>query len=584
MYRMIRWLALAAAVVVLAACSSNKDTPLTYVPADTPYVVANLKPLSDQALAGMAPASASTTQFAAQLAQVRDLASRLDQSNEPHLANLLRALIDLPQGQSYAQIQEQTGIDRHGLFALYGAGLSPVLRGQLSDPDRFKAYIAKLEKAYGQPFAKATLDKRAYQHLDLGKSGLQFLVATQGKQFVTALLPAQASTAQLRLVLGVDRPQHSIAGSGRLSKLAKSQGYGPYLAGYLDTTKLPALLAGAHDPLLQSMLQAAVGNARPADAHSLPATCEADLARIAARVPLISLGYTRLDAKETTGQIDIRLASDIVQAFQGAGTQVPGLGQASSAPLDFAMALPVPEFRKFWLAQAEAVSAKPFTCPALSGLNKMFAGVQAQLPKSGMPAFDDVRGFRLVLDHAAIADMQSVRAGQLPKLQARLLVASHNPAGLWNLAKASIAPLATLTVNADGKPVALPPALTSRAGQPAWIAMNSRALALGIGADERDHLSPMLDAPAAPPGTLMRMHVTGELYLNWLETFDKEMTRAQAARAPGTNTDADAARAAANVHARMQSAIAAMRHVRDITSSATLTGNGIRISGDVRRK
>src|SRR5699024_9415739 len=152
----------------------------------------------------------------------------------------------------------------------------------------------------------------------------------------------QVDKKTLRLALGVDHAEHSVRDTKRLSELADTDGYGPYSIGYIDTTKLPALIAGSNDPMLKALL--ATGSAKTANEWNgkLTASCESDLNRIASRAPLISFGYTKLEARDTTQQVDIRLAPDIVKAFQGMGSNVPGLGgdEAVDAQVDVAIALP----------------------------------------------------------------------------------------------------------------------------------------------------------------------------------------------------------------------------------------------------
>lgn len=586
MHRTTRWLALGAAVFLLAACShKDKNAPLAYVPANTPYVIANLKPLTDEARAGLTPASASSTQQHARLAQVRHAADEMEADHKPHLANLLRAFANSAKGKTYEQMATDAGIDPHGLFAIYGLGLSPVGRGQLSDPAKFHAYVAKLEKAYGKPFAKSTLDDVDYQHIAFGKSGLQLLISSHDKHYVVALLPAKTSKQQLRLVLGLDHPEHSLQSTGKLAKLAKTDGYGPYMLGYLDTTKLPALIAGANDPLLKTLIGTLPDKDQAKIASRLPASCKSDLARIAARVPLISAGYTTLQAKEQVKQIDVTLAPDIVKAFQGIGTHVPGLGHISDAPLDIAVALPMPAVRDFWLSQAEAVEAKPFTCPALTSLNKLFAGMQKILPKSAIPPFGGLRGLRLVIDHIDLDSLAHMDKHQLPTLSARLLVASKNPGGLLNLAKAMIPGMAQLDIKNNAKPVALPAKLVDKiGGQAAWVALNDRALAIGMGQGEKEKLDDMLNAKAGDAGTLARSHLAGKMYAAWLDTIGKHMAEAEAKSAADHKQPPEARQAAANAQASLAAAREKLSHLDDVTTHSRLADHGIRITADTRWK
>lgn len=583
MYRKTRWLALSAAVFLLAACShKDKNAPLAYVPANTPYVMANLEPLTDEARDGLMPASASSTQRKAQVAQIRRAADDLDANHKPHLANLLRVVADNAQGKTYKQMAADMGIDPQGLFAVYGLGLSPVGRGQLNDPDKFHAYIAKLAKAYGKPFAKSTLDGVNYQHLEFGKkSKLQLLVSSHDKHYVVALLPAQVSKKKLRLVLGLDHPEHSLQSTGRLAKLADTDGYGPYMLGYVDTTQLPALIAGAKDPMLQTLLGALLGKDRTELASKLPANCKSDLARIAARVPLISIGYTKLESKEQVQQVDVTLAPDIVKVFKGTGNHVPGLGHISDAPLDIALALPMPALRNFWLSQAEAVEAKPFTCPALKSLNKAFAGMQKILPKTAMPPFGDMRGLRLVINHIDLDSLGHDNTHQLPKLRARLLIASKNPNGLLNMAKAMLPGLAQLDIKNNGKPAVLPPQLTGKyASQPAWVALNDKALAIGIGQGEKDKLGSMLNAKTGHNGMLIRSHLAGTMYAAWLDMLGKHIAQAQ----NGHQQSPEERQAAKNARANLAAARAKVSHLKGVTTQTRLTDHGLRITMDTRWK
>src|SRR5699024_8977881 len=181
-------LALGCAVAVLAACShKDKNAPLTYVPADTPYLVANLKPLEGDKREALL--QAGDMQRSLQASRLHGLADKLASEHKDDLANLVRYSADYLQQHTYAEIEADSGIDSDGLFALYGLGLSPVLRGQLEDADKFRQWVAGFEKAYGHDFAKGTLDKVEYQHLALGKSKLQLVVATHDEQYVIAVLP-----------------------------------------------------------------------------------------------------------------------------------------------------------------------------------------------------------------------------------------------------------------------------------------------------------------------------------------------------------------------------------------------------------
>lgn len=584
MQRITRVLVLGCAAVALAACShQDKNAPLAYVPANTPYLVANLKPLTDDARASLMPASTSSIVRANQVTRLRQMADMLgDEPKNADLAHLIDAFADSMDGKTYAQMEAEAGINPDGLFAIYGLGLSPVVRGQLSDPAKFHAYVAKLEKAYGHAFDKSTIGGATYQHAALGGSHLQVIIATHDKQFVAAVLPVHADK-QLRLALGLDRPENSAQESGLLKKLADADGYGPYSIGYLDTTRLPGLIAGANDPLLKALLAAATDK-HPAKWNAvLPASCKSDLARIAARVPLISFGYTRLEPDERIQQVDVQLAPDIGKAFRNAGTNVPGLGHtaSSNALADVAYALPITTIRDFWLNQAEAVKSKPFTCPALTSLNKLAVKAGTYLPRLSMPPLGGWRGMRLVLDQLDMND-----DAKLPSFKARVLIASQNPSGMMNMAKAMVPALGQLQITDNGEPVALPDQSTRKIkfNEPVWVAMSKNALAIGIGQGEKDALTDMLNAPTGASGTLSSSHVDGKLYLKWVAMMKKSAAEAQAKVAAANAGDAKAKAKSEAAQARLQANLDAMqaifKQIKDVSVQAKLTDNGLRITAD----
>lgn len=538
-----RYLAMGLASVLLAACShKDKDAPLAFVPADTPYVVANLDVLDDstrKALLAQADA-----QLPAQLAQMDAAADRLAEK-DPDGARLLRALRTEFNGKTVEGFAQSAGLNLKGYSAFYGLGLAPVLRFQLSDPAAFEAFIGRLETAYGKKLEVAAEGKQSYRKYVSAKSGTELILATVDKQAVAALLPANPPQAMLREALGLDRPQKNMQDDGRLADLAKAKGYKQWLVGELDLTRALPLALGGKDALVDAIRKAhaeaesaKTGEPVANQLQTSPA-CSADAARIAARVPTISFGYTRLDAKHQDGRMDVALADDISKAFAGLKVELPGLGHAGTAPFDLSLALPISNLRTFWLAQAEAVAAKPFTCPALSDLNDGFAKLGPAMQKAAIPPFGDLLGVRIALD-----TLTPNANSSLPTFSGRLVLATGNPAGLLAMGQMMVPALAQLKPSSDGKPVALPAQMTGLLGQQGWVAMGDKALALGVGAGEEAKLADTLKEPGGSAGQMSRMHLSGAMYLSWVQLMQDKadaLTAAANAMSPGDESSADKA-------------------------------------------
>ncbi|TAL83234.1 MAG: hypothetical protein EPN74_14660 [Rhodanobacter sp.] len=532
-----RLIALGFASVALAACGhKDKNAPLAFVPADTPYVVANLDILDKptrQALLAQADA-----QLPAQLAQLDALAGRL-QARDPDGAHLLRAFVAELKGGTIETFAHKAGLDLKGHLAFYGLGMAPVLRFELDDPKAFEDFVGRLEAAYGKKLDLAKIGKQSYRGHAFGASGTEVILAVVGKQAVAALLPADVSPAMLRETLGLDRPHKSLQDDGRLAALAKAKGYKPWLVGDLDMTRfLPLTLAGK-DPLLEAVLEAqakaeSAKTGEPlANQLKVPPVCATEASRIAARVPDISFGYTRLDARHQDTRLDVALAADISQAFAGLKVNLPGLGEQGSAPFDLSIALPISQLRAFWSAQSDAVAAKPFTCPALSGLNDGFAKIGAAMQKAAIPPFGDLRGLRIALD-----TLTSSKISSLPTFTGRLVLATKNPAGLLAMGQMMVPALSHMKPGSDGKPVPVPGDMAKIIGQPSWIAMDTTAIALGVGTGEQGKLSASLKNPPGTPGQLMRMHLSGAMYLDWLQLMETKFDAFAARKAGQPAADA----------------------------------------------
>jgi hypothetical protein len=532
-----RYLAMGLASIMLAACShKDKDAPLAFVPADTPYVVANLDVLSDSTRTALL--AQADAQLPSQLAQMDSVADRLA-AKDPDGARLLRALRAEFNGKTVEGFAKSAGLDLKGYTAFYGLGLAPVVRFQLSDPAAFEGFIGRLETAYGKKFVVATEGKQSYRKYVSTEAGVEVILATVDKQAVAALLPANPPQALLREALGLDRPRKSMQDAGRLADLAKARGYKQWLVGELDLARALPLALGGKDALVESVRKAhaqaesaKTGEPVANQLQTSPA-CSTEAARVAARVPSISFGYTELDAKHQDGRVDIALADDISKAFAGLKVDLPGLGNAGTAPFDLSLALPVASLRTFWLAQASAVAAKPFTCPALTDLNEGFAKLDPVLQKAAIPPFGDLLGVRIALD-----TLTPNANSSLPTFSGRLVLATSNPSGLLAMGQMMVPALAQMKPSSDGNPVALPQQMTGMLGQPAWVAMGDKALALGVGAGEDAKLASTLKEPGGSVGQMSRMHLSGAMYLSWVQLMqDKMDTLTAAANAMGKNDD-----------------------------------------------
>lgn len=575
-----RVLALAVSGLMLAACShKDKDAPLAFVPADTPYVIANLDVLDDstrQAILAQVDA-----EMPAQVAQMKAQADQL-QATDADMAKYLRTVAGEFDGKTAEQVVQETGIDPKGYAAFYGQGLSPVLRMQLSDANAFQSFVTKLQNDYGKKFDSATLGTQSYQRYAAPASHLQFIIAVVGKQAVLAMLPDNAAEPLLRQVLGLDRPAKSIQDTDTLTDLAKAKGYAKWAVGELDLTKLLPLATGGQDPLALALLKAraeseSAKTGEPvANLMQVPASCQTDANRIAARMPQMSMGYTTLDDKHRDMRFDVTLASDIVSAFNGLKVELPGLGSDPTSPFEISLALPMAQLRTFWSAQADAVAAQPFSCPKLDNLNDSFKNLSDTTQKAAVPPIGDLLGLHIALD-----SYTPNPGGGMPKFSGRVLVGTNNPAGLLAMAQVTSPLIAGVKLTADGKPAALPAQLTGALGESGWAAMGAKSLGVAVGDGEDAKLADLLKQPGGDAGELMRVHLDGDMYLSWIHLMEQRAETAASMSAMNPdNTDPqnDEKAALASTKAQFAAMESEAAHIKAIGASMKMGDQGLIIN------
>lgn len=534
-----RVLALAFSGLLLAACShKDKDAPLAFAPADTPYVMANLDVLDDstrQAILAQVDA-----ELPAQVAQMKTQADQLA-DKDPDMAKYLRTVAGEFDGKTAEQVVQETGVNAKGYMALYGVGLSPVLRLELADPKAFESFVAKLQNDYGKKFDALTIGTQSYQRYVAPASHVQFIIAVVGKQAVLAMLPQDAAQPLLRQALGLDRPSKSVQDTDRLADLAKSKGYAKWAVGEVDLTRLLPLVIGGQDPLAQALqkMRAESESAKTGEPVTnilqTPPSCQSEAERIAARMPRLSMGYTTLDEKHRDIRFDVALASDIVSAFNGLKVELPGLGSDLTAPFELAIALPMPQLRSFWSAQAEAVANKPFTCPMLDNLNETFGSLGDNMQKAAVPPIGDLLGLHIALD-----SYTANPNGGMPKIAGRLVIGTNNPAGLLAMAQVTSPMLNGLKLTSDGKPVALPAQLTNALSESGWAAMGAKSIGIAVGADEDSKLADVMKQSGGDAGQLLRARLDGDMYANWINLLEQRAENNAAMTAAMNPDDATA--------------------------------------------
>lgn len=516
----LRRATLAAACVsalVLAGCGKHVESnaPITFAPADTPYLFANFKGAPADVVEAWSEANDAV--LPARIRQLSKMADAMGPKN-PEIAKVMQAMqAELADVHSAKDLAQTIGFSQSPLFAMYGIGDVPVMRVELASADTFKAFWARVEKRAGITTPTATLGTQPYRVIGGSDAKLHLLIAVEGNQLVATFAPANASEAMLKQLLGITKPSSNA--SERLAGIDRDHGYGDYGSGYLDLPKLFANLFDGKDATTQEFATDLGGKlANPA--------CASEFQALASQVPLFSGGMTTYTAKEITASMDVQLAPSLLGALTALKQPVPGMDAKSDASMfDMVLALPLEKWQAFIKDRATAAAQKTYQCPALQSLNR-FAATAANPPVQMPPEAASLLGVRLVLDQWDIG----------PQVAGRVLVASSNSAALTQKIQQTLPQFALKPITTDGKPVAfdLPPQAQAMlgGGNQGWIAANTGGLVLGVGTGEDAKLADALNAAAGNGDGLMRMHIDGKMFQvfgSWIGRFAgmaPEQTRA----------------------------------------------------------
>jgi len=525
-----------AALLCVSACGGkvDRDAPLAFVPADTPWVFANLEPVPesiraryekqmqaawpvmigmfDGALADLEkipPADDdSVTVWEASPGAGAAATAAAKASVATEAARMLKAVLDELRTLDTPAKWRAVGVSPDARGAFYGIGLLPVMRAELSDPQAFRALVARIEEKVGSKLATAQVGEQALW--TFGTDEIGGVMAIQGSHLVLGLMPGNAGDALTRRVLGLDRPATSMADSGALADFNQARGYLPHGSGWVDTRRIVALV-GTDEGV------AAIARAAGSEPPMLDATCRAEFDAIAAKAPRLAFGYTALDGERMSMHSRIDLEPALAQALLALGSSTPG-GATRDALFDFGIALPVLGLRDFFLAQVDAVAKAPFRCGHLKGMNEGFAEMRPKLEGMVPPPVANLSGLRLTATRLAWP-----QGADKPDFAGTLVVGSSSPALLAGLAQLASPDLQKVTLPADGTPVAVPASVlpAGYADMPVSVAMGEKALALAIGKDEGARLATTVAAAPSKPGVWLDTSFSGSIYGLFGEAIDR---------------------------------------------------------------
>jgi len=569
-----RFAVAAFTLLLLAACGSGDkgdSSPLTdtdgilgFVPSDTPYVFAAVESMPDAVLDKLEESSdgvldAYKTVIGASLEQVTDDAETAEEEEQMRVAlSLAEAFVDLLRSDNL----RAAGIPRGAQMALYGVGVLPVIRIELSNPVAFQAKIAEIEASMGGNLETAGIDGQSYRFFPL--DGAQMVIAVVDDYAVGAVTPESISDDMMAAVLGLEKPSDSIAESGALQAMAEAYEFSNYGLGFFSVARLVETFSGGAEGIDAELLAL-----MDYSADDVSPVCRNDLRSAAAVMPRIVSGYTTVMASNVASNTVFEMRSDIAQGLPAISAPVPGLGADPGGLVSFGMSIDALALREFLEARFDAYEADPYTCEFFAGIQPMIDQARISMNQPVPPVAYSFKGFLGVIDRIEGLDF----SGQQPPevVEARFLIANDNAPALLAMGAMFSPEIAMLNLQPDGQPVALPLPQLAAMGTTSFVAMTQSALAISVGDGEPAGLTELLESPAAASQPSVSVRLDGQRYYE----FMSEAVKAGNAADGNEEMSEELQEAASTVMAGIGDAI------DRISVDVTLTSRGIELPANV---
>lgn len=524
--------AVIAAGFVTASCSKDPPTdPLAFAPANTPYLLANVEPVP---AASIEMWMKNAEQMMPMYEKVLDgMVTDLEKKTPDALGvRVVKALRDEMKGKINRAGMESLGWTMSSRSAFYGIGLIPVMRVELGDPEKFKAFIARMETKVGQKLATGKAGDQDYWTAGPAEDKLQFIIALQGTHLVMTFAPKSADQKILEQLLGLELPSESALDADVLAKFNKDRGYLPYGSGYIDTAKLLTLVFGERTPTEKAFLES-LGEKNPV--AEVSAVCKTEAQSIAAQVPRVSFGYTALDAKSMDLRYMLETNPAVGAELAKLAVTVPGLDGHGEGLFDVGFGIDLNALVSFVNAKSSAVAAAPYQCESLKPLNEAFASARTGMSNPGIfMAASAIKGFNASLSKFEMAE------GQPPMLEGKIAFASDNPQSLLAMAGSFAPPVASLTLQPNQAPVAMPMDALPPGTPPTYVAMSDKALGFAIGESQQASLQAFLKSDSKTPSPLLHYGLDGAGMATFFDMMVKQSETALAAAESMQSMDSEA--------------------------------------------
>lgn len=493
-------------ITTACAASDNSADLLSYIPADSPYVFAATKPLPSKLADKLAPTIDEILQAYQSILRnviAENLGKMSSEEEGAAEAEKFRAVAEEVLSLLSLDGIRGAGIARESAFALYGNGLLPVLRFELSKTDLFDAAIERIEEKAGEGMLVGEASGESYKYIDADE--IRMIVATLGDQAIFTVVPVKFDEAQVAKALGLKKPRTSMKKSGALRSIGKEYGFSEYMIGFVNNERIAELFTGKGTDSDKELF-AALSVPLP----ELTETCSAEIMEMAGIAPRIVFGYTELSSEQANSALIVELRKDLASGLATIPAAVPGLGLDPGGFLSVGLGLSPLALRDFYAARLDAMEADPYECEFFADLQDGVAKGREALNQPLPPVVYSFRG--IVANITDIQGMDMANHSLPESIDASVLIAIENAEALMMMAAMFDPQIAALNLLPDGKPVRLEMQQLAEIADLAFAALSENALSVSLGPDSEAQSAAMLHAASPDSAPFMSMSMDSARY------------------------------------------------------------------------
>ncbi len=520
MSRPIRLLSLLllSACLFFTACgkkdkSASEYEHLQYIPADSPYVFVNLKPLPEDLQEKFSKSYGEIINVYSSIAKnaYADYVERAKNNSEIGVEidgndiwdnKWVKAIQKEFGGEFSLDSFEKLGITKKSTYAIYGNGVLPVMRLRLSDTKLFSKTIERIESYAEEEIPELTVEGMQVWSIsdktsEENKGELVF--ALNDKDLIITFLPPESTTQMLEQLIGHTKPEVALSSTDSINNLMSEKNYLPESLGYIDFQQVLNRFIQEPTGLDKEFLGQFESFAE--QRADLSDVCKAELQDIVKTMPRLVYGLTEVSSKRLVAESVFEVRPDLAKEMTALSAPVPGLGDGTGF-FSMGFSMNIPAMRDFAIKRIEALQAKPYKCDFLEiepeNLDKTLKAVKN--PAAGF--IESVHGFNFVIDQVnADAMFALIQAEQAPEdkldfseiqealsnnFSAYAVFAADKPKTMINMGKMMSPALAALNLKDDGKAVLINELFPEPLPMDVFAAMNDKALTISVGNNAED--------------------------------------------------------------------------------------------------